>query len=523
MKFATFLLTGTLAAGLPVAVADVGDILIPAPLERVALEGKWTARDGVRVLVAQDGEFWWADVLGGAAGLKFVAAGRESGRGNDGGIVFGGPDLAPEEMRGRIKREAFWLEVVADGVRIAAAEASGRFHAMQALRQMLAAAPRGADGSRELDAARIFDAPRFEYRGLLLDEASHFLGMEEMKRWLDAMSAYRLNHLHWHLTGSHGWRVEVMGRPELTAVGAVGNASDEKAAAAFYREEEIAEILDYARARHIRVVPEIALPSRADAVVRAYPDLNGGGYRGRNGFTVNPAKEETRALQRDILAAMRRMFPDAPMIHLGGDVAHFGWHQWPELPEVAAVMKEEKLADLRAVEAWFARGWHTKAQDAGFPTTAAWDEAAVCGLPADSTVVFWWRHDRRDALDAALANGYRVVLAPRLPLYLDFARNADESGGRRWAGEIADWRSVLAFPGSLGKLPDDQVLGIQASLWTTQMPTPEIRGSMAWPRLLAFAESAWGAAPPTPPRKFSKRMKPHLAQLQRAGFTVSEP
>lgn len=509
---------GMLAAG--ALAAD--EVLIPAPLEREAGEGAWSAKEGVIVTVAAEGEKWWADELARAAGLDFEVAVAGEGEARA-GIRFVGPEAAPPTVRERLSGEAFWLEVDADGARVAAADAAGRFYGMQALRQMLAAAPRAVDGAREMSAARVFDEPRFAYRGLLIDEASHFLGVEEMKRWLDAMAAYRLNHLHWHLTGSDGWRIEIPRRPELTEIGAVGNAGDEKAPAAFYRAEEVREILAYAAARHITVIPEIALPARADAVVRAYPELNGGGYRGRNGFTVNPAKEQTMALQRDVLAAMRDLFPDAPMIHLGGDVVHFGWHQWPELPEVAALMKAENLADLRAVEAWFARGWHGMARDAGFATTAAWDEAAACGLPAESAVVFWWRHDRRAALEAALADGHRVVLTPRLPTYLDFAQHMGQSGGRRWAGEIADWRAIHGFPESTGITPGDGIIGIQAALWTKEMPTLEARGAMAWPRLLAFAEAAWS----TPERKdadaFSERMAAHLEWVKRVGFAVFEP
>ena len=405
------------------------------------------------------------------------------------------PGFIQGRLDAALGAEAYRLEVAADGVRIAHGDPRGLRLALETLRQL----GRGPDGSglAALPLCRIEDKPRFAWRGFMLDESRHFTGKEGVKRLLEAMARLKLNVLHWHLTDEPGWRIEIRKYPRLTEVGGVGNHTDPNAPRAFYTQEDIREIVAFAAARGITVVPEIDMPGHARAAVRAYPEHGGGGSKRYPDFTFNPAKPETEQFLADILAEVRALFPKAPFVHLGGDEVHFGWEQWPKLPEVRELMAKEGLTELRDVEGRFVRRMTRRAVDeAGWPAVGFWDEAARFDLPRERTVLFWWRHDKPDALAASADKGYSLVLCPRIPCYLDFVQDAAHTSGRRWGkgpGSFNTLEQTHAFPDSLGAaLPRDaRILGIQACLWTETAVTQERRDFLTFPRLLALAEAAW--------------------------------
>ena len=267
------------------------------------------------------------------------------------------------------------------------------------------------------------------------------------------------------------------GRPRLdtVAVAAVDPGREQPWADLGLKADEYAqirEIVAYAKERAITIIPEIDMPGHADAAVKAYPEHDGGGYVSKNDpdkwphFTFNPAKKETHAFLDAILAEVAGLFPDAGVIHFGGDEVHFGWAKWKELPEVRELMKSENIEDLAGVETWFNRRMTGTIRGLGFKA-GGWDEIAAQGLPTDQTIVWWWRHDKPGVLRSALDAGYPVILCPRRPCYLDFVQHESHQAGRRWKGfnPLAD---VYQFPAALGLSAKDekQVLGMQACLWT---------------------------------------------------------
>lgn len=430
--------------------------------------------------------------------------------------------------------EAYRLEITADGIRVTGGPA-GLYYGAQSLAQILAGA-KTTEAGVTLDRIVVSDTPRFAWRGFMLDESRHFSGATAVKRQLDLMARYKLNRFHWHLTDSNGWRIEIKKYPKLTEIGGRGDKTHapDKAPARFYTQAQIRDIVAYAKARHIVVIPEIDMPGHADAAVRAYPEHDGAGILNakpdpktgaapKPNFTFNPGKPETLAFLDDILKEVAGLFPDAGVIHFGGDEVHFGWQKWPELPEVRELMKREKLKDNAAVETWFNRRMAAKINALGF-TTGGWDEIAARNLPKDKTLLFWWRQDKPGILRKSLADGYKVVLCPRLPLYFDFTQEKGHRVGRI-AGDPNTLAKVYDFPAPLKLTPAEEshVAGLQANLWTEQTITQERREFMVWPRLVAAAEAGWTPSGRKDYAGFETRLKAELPVIKAHGITAYDP
>ena len=388
----------------------------------------------------------------------------------------------------RLKTSAYALRIQPKVIDLAYGPEDQLNAALTTLRQLAWAAQSGWS----VPCGTISDTPRYGHRGFMLDESRHFTGKAGVKRLLDAMELLKLNVFHWHLTDEPGWRIEIKKYPKLTTTGALGNYTDKDAPATFYTQDDVREIVAYAEARGITIIPEIDMPGHAAAANRAYPEFSGGGSKKYPDFTFNPAKAETDAFLKDILAEVRTLFPKSPVIHLGGDEVHFGWEQWPKLPEVQKLMADEKFTKLDEVEGRFVR----RMADHLAPTwtqVGLWDEASRFNLPPAKTLLFWWRHDKPQGLKDAAEKGYDIVLCPRIPLYFDFVQDGTHKSGRRWAGKFAELAAIHAFPESLGAtLPANaKIRGLQANLWTETAVTQERRDFLTFPRLLALAESAW--------------------------------
>jgi hexosaminidase len=496
--------------------------LIPRPASFTPREGNLLLKPGSAVALP---EGVTTDSLAQAAGFALTPArAAEQAR-----LRFLPASAAPAGSSAP-QGEGYLLRVTPDALCVYAAAPAGHFYGLQTAAQLLRGAPR-EQGAVAVPCVEISDAPRFGWRGYMLDESRHFSGKEAVLRLLDAMASYKLNRLHWHLTDSPAWRLEIKAYPKLTQLGSHGSESDRRAdaPAQFYTQAEVREIVAYARARHIVVVPEIDMPGHADAAVLAYPELDGGGFlqKGRTDkwprFTFNPAKPETLAFLDAVLKETAALFPDAGVIHFGGDEVHFGWQKWSELPDVQALMKQEGYAKLEEVEAWFNRRLAGSINALGFKT-GGWDEIAARDLPRDKTVIFWWRHDKPQILRAALDAGYSVVLCPRRPCYFDFVQHASHTAGRRWGG-FNPLEDVYAFPAglSLSAADEAKVLGLQACLWTETTVTQERRDFLTWPRLVALAEAAWTPQPRKDFASFQARLPAHLRQLRARGIGFYDP
>jgi hexosaminidase len=448
------------------------------------------------------------------AGTDAASRGREHGQ----HISF-----VLEPMPGAVAG-AYRLQVRASSITISAAEASGAFNGAQTLLQMLPPgdAARRAIGRAEIaiPALDIADAPRFAWRGLTLDVARHFFGVDTIKHVIDSMAAYKLNVLHLHLTDDNGWRIAIRAYPKLTTIGARGDMSNPNGPARFYSAADIRTIVRYAAERQIEVVPEIEMPGHAGAAARAYPEFFDGGH------TFNPANPGTYRFIDGVLTEVTRLFPGRT-IHFGGDEVDANDTGWSRMPGVVAMARELDPSSgqpgFKAVEGEFARRVVQLIRKHG-RTPMGWDEIISAGLNAD-TLVQWWRMDQPEVMRKALEQGQSVVLSPADHMYLDYGAGLGEPGAP-WGGnlggpvsveKIVAWEPV---PAGLGAQNKGRILGVEAALWTELVRSESYFEFMLYPRMAAVAEVAWRMQPNSTPAAFAERVVPHVARWRALGRTV---
>jgi hexosaminidase len=418
--------------------------------------------------------------------------------------------------------EAYTLDIKASGIKIVSATAHGLFYGMNSLLQ-LARLGTVKGKSIAINCWAIKDEPRYRWRGLLLDESRHFWGKQTVKEFLDWMAFYKLNKFHWHLTDEPGWRLEIKAYPMLVIAGGVGTFSDKQTPAQYYTQEDIKEIIDYARMRFIDVIPEIDMPGHATAANKAYPAFSGGGSAAHPEFTFNPGLD-TYTYLSNILKETDALFP-SQMVHLGGDEVSFGNEKWKTDASVQKLMQQHNLTDLPAVEHYFTK----RMADTLFKLhnkLLLWDEAADSNLPTDKTIIFWWRHDKPEQLKKALDKGYSTVLCPRLPFYFDFMQDAGQRLGRKWQGAFVPLDRLYQFNADslpVSKAQQNQILGIQAALWTEYISTKAKLQYMLFPRITALAEVGWTNNISKDLPKFHERVKAQIKLYQKDGLYYYDP
>ncbi|NUR23925.1 family 20 glycosylhydrolase [Frateuria sp.] len=372
--------------------------------------------------------------------------------------------------------EAYRLTVAPGRITIAASGDRGLFWGAQTLLQLLP--PRHA-GTRAIPAVRIDDAPRYAWRGVMLDVARHFMPVPLVKQQIDLLSRYKINVLHWHLTDDQGWRIQIQKYPRLTRVGAWRTEADGSRSGGFYTQQQVREVVEYARARNVMVVPEIEMPGHASAAIAAYPSLS----CPRRPVPV-PASwgvfadiycvgdEATFAFLHDVLDEVAALFP-APYIHIGGD--EVPKQQWLDSAPSQARMHDEHLADGEGLQSYFIKRIQRDLAARG-KTLVGWDEILEGGADPQAIVEMW-----RGPAEArkALANGNRLIVAG--PFYLDTPIDKLTLEDLYRTDAFAD-PAFAAHPG--------QVLGAEAPLWSERVTTRNAE-AMLYPRVLAFAERLW--------------------------------
>ncbi|MGH8446978.1 MAG: beta-N-acetylhexosaminidase [Solimonas sp.] len=424
--------------------------------------------------------------------------------------------------------EGYRLEVDARRARITAREEAGLFYGAVTLNQLADAIP--SSGRIRLPALRIVDAPRFAWRGLMLDVARHYMPVPEIERLLDAMALHKLNVFHWHLTDDQGWRLQIRRYPQLTGIGAwrlsplPGQDGQPQRYGGWYSQDEVRRIVAYAAARHITVLPEIDMPGHAQAAVAAMPEIGVPGVArpavspdwGVNPYLYGP-QEETFTVMQNVLAEVLELFPST-YIHVGGDEAIKD--QWQASPQVQARMRELGIADEHALQSWFI-GRLGRYLAAHGRRLIGWDEILEGGLPASSTVMSW--RGTQGAIDAARL-GHDVVLAPAPVLYLNHleSRRDDEPAGRLLPQTVADVYAFEPVPAELDAAQARHVLGAQANLWTEYVTAPDATFRAFFPRASALAERAWSPATQRDPADFLRRLPAQLARLRSLGVPASD-
>ncbi|MEL4180420.1 beta-N-acetylhexosaminidase [Roseateles sp. PN1] len=417
---------------------------------------------------------------------------------------------------------AYRLQIKPDEILIQAAENSGAFYATQTLLQLLPQEAKltAASAGFELPAVDINDAPRFEWRGIMLDVARHFHDVRRVKRVIDNMAFYKLNRLHLHLSDDQGWRLAIKAYPKLSTVGGRGDHSRPDAPAQFFSAEDIRSIVRYATERYIEVIPEIDMPGHSGAAARAYPEFFDGLV------TFNPAKPETYRFIDTLLGELVELFPGR-YIHFGGDEVWVEKTRWAQMPEVLAMAQDLTPAgqapQMKFVEAEFARRMVQLIQKHK-RVPIGWDEVIAAGLQ-DNMIVQWWRMDHPEMVLAALKQGQAVILSPSDRMYLDYAAGLGEPGAP-WEGntggpvsveKIVAWEPM---PVGLSEAQQEKVLGIEAPLWTENVRSESYLEFMLYPRMAAVAEVAWRQQAQSEPKAFVKRLAPHIARWKAQGVNV---
>lgn len=379
-------------------------------------------------------------------------------------------------------REAYRLTVAAGGVRLEAAGPTGALRGLATLRQLVQPGARGF----ELPLTAIDDAPRFAWRGLLIDTARHFVSVETLKRQIDAMEATKLNVLHLHLSDNEGFRVESRRLPRLTEVASHGE---------FYTQDQVRELVAYAADRGVRIVPEFNAPGHTGAILSAYPELSAGPVDPSNrlalmGLAMDPTRPETFAFLETLLSEMAGLFPDA-YVHVGGDEVNAA--AWTNNPRIRAYMAERGHADAQALQREFTERVRDIVLRLG-KTPVAWEEVAARPV-ADDVVVQAWRSS--EALAHVTGQGNRAIATAGY--YLDLLWTGLDHYGRDPADPLAtppDRPENALGPRPAGPLPPAQaelVLGAEAALWA-EVVTDEMVDGRVWPRAALLAERFWSPA-----------------------------
>ncbi|HEY8508236.1 MAG TPA: family 20 glycosylhydrolase [Steroidobacteraceae bacterium] len=485
--------------------------LIPAPAHFELKSGSFTVQDGTRIVFRRDPRIervarYFADLVGRTRRTRLeLQAGVRSQRAGAIHFLLDGSGEGPEGYR---------LEVRPDRVLVRANDPRGLFYGAVSLWQLMTTSDQPA-----LRAVTIEDWPGFQWRGLMLDVARHYMPPEKIRQLLDAMALHKLNRFHWHLTDDQGWRLEIRKYPRLTEVGAWRGPARY---GGFYTQEEVREIVQYAAERFITVVPEIEMPGHAQAAIAAYPQLGTEGPApavsmdwGIHTYLFN-VEESTFRFLEDVLSEVMALFP-GPYIHVGGDEAVKD--RWRASPRVQERMRELGVPDETALQGYFVRRIEEFLAAHG-RKLIGWDEILEGGLPPRSTVMSW--RGAAGGLEAA-RSGHDVVMAPAPDLYLDYLQSdsPDEPPGRPRYVTLADIYRFEVLPAELEAAHTPHILGAQVNVWTEHMRTPERVMHAVFPRLAAFSEVTWS------PQKrdwdaFVARLPSQFLRYRKLGITPAD-
>jgi hexosaminidase len=529
------------------SLATATPAVIPQPMKMEERAGAFKLEKAAQILVdkaSRDAGEYLATKLRPATGLPLRVKATKETQPIRGAIL-----LTTNSANPSLGAEGYALDVTPDVVVVRAPTQAGLFYGVQTLLQLLPAEVfamkpvKGADWS--LPAVTIEDQPRFQWRGVLLDVSRHFFTKDEVKRVLDLMALHKLNTFHWHLVDDQGWRIEIKKYPKLTSIGAWRtNASlirpqhgtppvtahpawtaPEPTAfdkdgryGGFYTQQDIREIVAYAKARHITVIPEIELPGHSVAVLAAYPELNcsGGPFSTDIGAGVHhgvycAGSERPFEFLEDVLREVLPLFP-AKYIHIGGDEVQK--QTWQKCPKCQARIKTEGLKDEEELQSWFIRRMEKFVAAQG-KTMIGWSEILQGGL-APNAVVMDWIGGGKEAANS----GHDVVMTPMSHCYFDHYQSRDVALEPRAIGGFTPLEKVFAFepiPAGLDAQHAKHILGAQANFWTEYIGSRQHLEYMMFPRLCALAEVVWSPKAARNWDDFSRRLKTHEQRLGQLG------
>jgi hexosaminidase len=502
------LLSLLLVAQLPILNAQIA--IIPEPFEMSAGMGNYTLPKSITINVPTA-----ASSIG-----EIIATKLKTATGNQ--VIFGSNkscidiQLISEPSLGK---EGYHLTVNEKGIQMKANTNAGLFYAWQSLLQIMPTAVFANSVqnniSWKIPFVTITDKPRFGWRGLMLDVSRHFFTKAEVKQYIDNMVLYKYNVLHLHLTDDQGWRIEIKALPKLTQVGAWrvdrkgkwGNittpALDEpKTYGGFYTQEDIKELVAYAKSKFVEILPEIDIPGHSLSFLSAYPlsttphynyQVNAGtefmDWTGVNGHAtamidnaLNPANETVYNYLDQIFTEVAALFPFG-YIHMGGD--ENAKNNWEKSSEVQSLMKRENLKDQHEVQSYFVKRVEKIINSKG-KKLMGWDEILEGGLPGNAAVMSW--RGMQGGIDAATQK-HQVVMTPNDFVYIDFYQGEATAEGKVYRG--LRMKKTYEFEPLPQGIDPSYILGGQANLWTEQVLNLRSAQYLTWPRSMSVAETLW--------------------------------
>ncbi|HEY3852873.1 MAG TPA: beta-N-acetylhexosaminidase [Verrucomicrobiae bacterium] len=505
--------------------------IIPVPQEMKLQDGVFTLRADTKILAdGRDREtaMFLAEKLRHGTGLTLPI--RSAVRPSTGGIL-----LTTKNADQSFGKEGYELTVTPDSVIIRAATEAGLFYGAISLMQLLPPQALGSAASTgvawEAPCVTIKDGPRFVWRGLMLDVSRHFYTPREVEQVLDAMALHKLNVLHWHLVDDQGWRIQIKKYPRLTEVGAwrkginfglnpkdTTSYGPDGRYGGFYTPTDIKEVVRYAAARHIMVVPEIEMPGHSSAALAAYPqysckggpfntDVSGGVFPG----VYCVGNDETFDFLDNVLTEVFDLFP-SKYVHVGGD--EVPTKSWSECPKCQARKEAEHLNSDRQLESYFIQRIE-KFVNAHGKTLVGWSEIREGGLAKNAVVMDWIG----GAVEAASA-GHDVVMTTQKYCYLDHYQSKDHVKEPKAIGGFLPLREVYSFDPIPHDLPAEfqsHILGPQGNLWAEYIPNIRHAEYMIFPREAALAEIGWSSKDSRNFDDFLRRLKIDEQRLDQMG------
>lgn len=369
--------------------------------------------------------------------------------------------------------EAYQLYINQDSIILNANTAEGAFRGIQTLRQLVPETSNDTLAEQAIwpvPSGKIVDNPNFAYRGSMLDVARHFFNVEDVKKYIDLLSYYKINVLHLHLSDDQGWRIEIKSWPKLTEVGGSTEVGGE--AGGYYTQEDYKEIVQYAAERYMTIIPEIDMPGHTNAASVSYPFLNGNGktpklYEGTHvGFsTFDTRKDTVYSFIDDVVREISEITP-GPYFHIGGDESH-------------VTKKKDYIYFVNRVEKIVQK--HGKRM-------IGWDEVAIADI--DSTSISHWWSSEENA-KKAIEKGMQIIVSPAKKAYLDMSYDTLSKHGLHWAAYIPVDTAYVWSPEEYGGMPLENILGVEAPLWSETISNIDELEYLAFPRVIGYSELSW--------------------------------
>lgn len=448
--------------------------------------------------------------------------------------------LSPDEPLGN---EGYRLAVTTEEISIFAPKPAGLFYGLQTLLQLM---PKEIESKKivkniswTVPAVNITDRPRFGWRGLMLDVSRHFFTVDEVKAFIDDMARYKYNLMHFHLTDDQGWRLEIKSLPKLTEVGAwnvkktgrfnyfTPPADNEpRDFGGFYTQEQMKELIRYAKDRYVDIMPEIDVPGHSLAAIASYPDLsctpgtykvnsgepfmdwhNDGTFTARIDNTLCPANEKVYGFLDKVFTEVSALFP-FEYIHMGGDECAKNF--WEKSAEVKALMQRENLKDMHEVQSYFV-GRVSKIVGSKGKKMMGWDEILEGGLVKDASVMSW--RGMKGGIEAAKM-GHEVVMTPTTHAYFDYMQGDAAIEPPVYAS--LRLKKTYEFEPLPEGVDPKLIKGGQANLWSEQIYNTRHMQYMLWPRAMAIAEAVWSPKQSRNWNNFVGRVEDHFGRFQQA-------